>query len=105
MEGVAVGGAMGNYGPMNSDAKAMGQPSWSVGARVATRHSSDPDLAEERWPVKQGVIVEDHGDVIDSVTPSYGRDRALPLRWAILLDDGPLVFRDDDDLELEGINS
>jgi hypothetical protein len=36
---------------------------------------------------------------------SYGRDWALSRRWAIALDDGNLIFRDnedlDDDLDIE----
>jgi len=47
------------------------------------------------------MIIEDHGDVVADSARSYGRDWALPRRWAIALDDGSLVFRDDDELEDE----
>ncbi|WP_345349116.1 hypothetical protein [Rhodococcus olei] len=30
---------------------------------------------------------------------SYGRDWAHPRRWAIALDDGHLIFRDNEDLD------
>ena len=44
-----------------------------------------------------GVVVEDYADmVIDS--ESVGRDWALVHRWAIALDDGRLIFADDEDL-------
>ena len=44
-----------------------------------------------------GVVIEDYADmVIDS--ESVGRDWAPVHRWAIALDDGRLVFADDEDL-------
>ncbi len=45
-----------------------------------------------------GVVIEDYASmVIDS--ESVGRDWAPPVhRWAIALDDGRLVFADDEDL-------
>ncbi|AKE01260.1 hypothetical protein XU06_30110 (plasmid) [Rhodococcus erythropolis] len=44
-----------------------------------------------------GVVIEDYADmVIDSA--SVGRDWAPVHRWAIALDDGRLIFADDDDL-------
>ncbi|PVX59668.1 hypothetical protein [Rhodococcus globerulus] len=44
-----------------------------------------------------GVVIEDYADmVIDS--ESVGRDWAPVHRWAIALDDGRLIFADDDDL-------
>ncbi|MCE4264401.1 hypothetical protein [Rhodococcus globerulus] len=44
-----------------------------------------------------GVVVEDYADmVIDS--ESVGRDWAPVHRWAIALDDGRLIFADDEDL-------
>ncbi|AII10761.1 hypothetical protein EP51_41940 (plasmid) [Rhodococcus opacus] len=90
---------------MKPQKKTAVRPAWSVGARVTTHHSSDPVIAEDQWPEKSGVIVEDHGEVIDSVTGSYGRNWALPRRWAVLLDEGQLVFRDGDELEVEGTRS
>ncbi|MDF3306813.1 hypothetical protein P3H15_17465 [Rhodococcus sp. T2V] len=90
---------------MKPQKKTAVRPSWSVGARVTTHHSPDPALAADQWPEKAGVIVEDHGEVIDAVSRSYGRDWALPRRWAVLLDEGQLVFRDGEELEVEGTRS
>jgi len=45
------------------------------------------------------VVIEDHSDVVAD-TGAVGRDWALPRRWAIALDDGSLVFRNDDELEV-----
>ncbi|WP_045063244.1 hypothetical protein [Rhodococcus sp. AD45] len=46
---------------------------------------------------RTGVVIEDYADmVIDS--ESVGRDWAPVHRWAIALDDGRLIFADDDDL-------
>ena len=50
---------------------------------------------------KSGMIIGDHGDVVAGSVRSYGRDWALPRRWAIALDDGSLVIRDDDQPEDE----
>jgi len=47
-----------------------------------------------------GVIIEDHSDVVAGAG-AFGRDWALPRRWAIALDDGPLVFRNDDELKVD----
>ncbi|UOT08118.1 MULTISPECIES: hypothetical protein [Rhodococcus] len=55
--------------------------------------------AEERGDL------EDHREMIDSASRSYGRDWAHPRRWAVLLDEGQLVFRDGDELEVEGTRS
>ena len=44
-----------------------------------------------------GVVIEDYANmVIDS--ESVGRDWAPVHRWAIALDDGRLIFADDEDL-------
>ncbi|WP_209448938.1 hypothetical protein [Rhodococcus qingshengii] len=44
-----------------------------------------------------GVVIEDYADmVIDS--ESVGRDWAPVHRWAIALDDGRLIFADDEDI-------
>ncbi|WP_257226587.1 hypothetical protein [Rhodococcus opacus] len=53
---------------MKPQKKTAIRPAWSVGARVTTHHSPDPALAVDQRPQKSGVIVEDHGEVIDSVT-------------------------------------
>ncbi|KAA0022261.1 hypothetical protein [Antrihabitans cavernicola] len=71
---------------------------WSVGARVRTRHSRDTDLAPEQWPVVSGVIVDDFGDGADPADSEYGRDWAHKRRWAIALDSGSLIFRNDAEL-------
>lgn len=102
---MAVGGVMRNHGPMKPQKKTAIRPAWSVGARVTTYHSPDPAIAEDQWPQKNGVIVEDHGEMIDSETRSYGRTWALPRRWAVLLDEGQLVSRDGAELEVEGTRS
>lgn len=96
---------MRNHGPMKPQKETAIRPAWSVGARVTTHYSPDPALAADQRPQKSGVIVEDHGEVIDSATRPYGRDWALPRRWAVLLDEGQLVFRDGDELEVEGTRS
>ncbi|WP_374101132.1 hypothetical protein [Antrihabitans sp. YC2-6] len=72
----------------------------SVGSRVVTRHSSDSELAADQWPKAAGIIVDDFGDTAGHDN-SYGRDWAITRRWAIALDDGPLVFRNDNEIEAE----
>lgn len=44
-----------------------------------------------------GVVVEDYADMAIGLE-SVGRDWAPVHRWAIALDDGRLIFADDDDL-------
>lgn len=73
----------------------------SVGSRVSTRRSLDSGLPVDRWPPTTGVIVEDYSETVDAAGQEYGRDWALTRRWAVALDDGSLVFRDDEDLDLE----
>lgn len=84
-------------GPADSSA---GVPGLAVGTRVRTRASTEGKKAAESPSIEAGVIVDDFGEVL---TPHdhYGRDWALSKRWAIALDSGSLVFRDDKDLELE----
>ncbi|MDV7240688.1 MULTISPECIES: hypothetical protein [Rhodococcus] len=77
------------------------KPEFSVGTRVKTRHSVDPELPEKEWPLETGVIVDEFGGVQDITDESYGRNWAVSRRWAIALDGGPLVFRNDPDLEPE----
>ncbi|MDN3460920.1 MULTISPECIES: hypothetical protein [unclassified Rhodococcus (in: high G+C Gram-positive bacteria)] len=66
----------------------------AVGARVRiTVSDSDADGAV----TCTGVVIEDYADmVIDS--GSVGRDWAPVHRWAIALDDGRLIFANDEDL-------
>jgi hypothetical protein len=72
----------------------------SVGARVRTPLSTASGTAGEGLPVEAGVIVDDFGE---SLVPEdhYGRDWAITKRWAIALDSGSLVFRNDHELERE----
>ena len=65
----------------------------SVGSRVKVT-VPDPDSGSVACT---GVVIEDYADmVIDS--ESVGRDWAPVHRWAIALDDGRLIFADDEDL-------
>ena len=60
----------------------------AVGSRVETSDS----------PSKTGVVVEDFGDLADAhVTIERGRV-ASSRRWAVMLDDGTLVFLNDGSL-------
>ena len=66
----------------------------AVGARVRIT-VSDSDADGTRTCV--GVVIEDYADmVIDR--GSVGRDWAPVHRWAIALDDGRLIFANDEDL-------
>jgi hypothetical protein len=63
----------------------------SVGSRVKVTVPGPGSVAYT------GVVIEDYaGMVIDS--ESVGRDWAPVHRWAIALDDGRLIFADDEDL-------
>ncbi|MEV0947878.1 hypothetical protein [Rhodococcus sp. NPDC049939] len=74
---------------------------FSVGDRVKTRHSVDPELTQEKWPLEPGRIVDDFEEFDDVSATAFGRGWAVLRHWAIALDDGTLVFRDDADLEPE----
>ncbi|MCJ0907323.1 hypothetical protein [Rhodococcus sp. ARC_M6] len=66
----------------------------AVGSRVqvTVRDSGTGDIV-----TRSGVVIEDYAEmVIDS--GAVGRDWAPVHRWAIALDDGRLVFVDDEDL-------
>jgi hypothetical protein len=67
----------------------------TVGTRVRTYISVDSDT--EGAVREAGVIVDDYGEVL--APHEHGRDWALTKRWAIALDNGALVFRDDNELE------
>ena len=71
-----------------------------VGSRVIARYSADPAVPVDRWPPAAGVVVDDFGDTL-AAGREYGRDWAITRRWAVALDAGPLIFRDDEDLEHE----
>lgn len=54
---------------------------------------------DERRP---GVIIDDFGPPVDGAVVDLGEGRETrPRRWAVALDDGDLVFVDDDGLEPE----
>lgn len=76
---------------------SRGEPAFAVGTRVRTyaTPTADADQVHET-----GVIVDDFGEVLGP-HDHYGRDWALTKRWAIALDTGSLVFRDDSELEHE----
>lgn len=71
----------------------------AVGARVSVRRSRGSGQVGDSGLRSSGVVVADHGDVVTE-GGVYGRDWALPRRWAIALDDGSLVFRNDDELDV-----
>jgi len=72
----------------------------AVGVRVSTRRTWGSRLVGDPGLRASGVIIEDHSDVVAGAG-AFGRDWALPRRWAIALDDGSLVFRNDDELEVD----
>ena len=69
----------------------------AVGTRVRiTVSGSDADASVMRV----GVVIEDYVDMVVDCG-SVGRDWAPAHRWAIALDDGRLVFANDEDLTAE----
>jgi hypothetical protein len=65
----------------------------ALGSRVRIAVPVSDADGSETW----GVVIEDYEDmVIDR--GSVGRDWAPVHRWAIALDDGRLIFANDDDL-------
>lgn len=73
----------------------------AVGSRVTTRYSADVDVPEDKWPRKAGKIVDEYRAAAESEASDFGRDWAIAKHWAVMLDDGALVFRDDDEIEPE----
>ncbi|MBT2274232.1 hypothetical protein [Rhodococcus qingshengii] len=66
----------------------------SVGSRVRV---TAPGFDAVGTAVCTGVIIEDYADMV--IDPgSVGRDWAPVQRWAIALDDGRLIFANDEDL-------
>ena len=62
----------------------------TVGCRVQTTDS----------PPRTGVVMEDFGDLAgEQVVIAPGRT-AHARRWAVMLDDGSLVFRDDGEVQV-----
>ena len=72
----------------------------AVGVRVSIRRTWGSGPVGDPGLRASGVIIEDHSDVVADAG-AFGRDWALPRRWAIALDDGSLVFRNDDELEVD----
>jgi len=72
----------------------------AVGSRVITPHSRDSSRPEDEWPRVAGVIVDDFSETLVA-HHEYGRDWAITRRWAVALDEGSLVFRDDEHVERE----
>ncbi|WP_241997542.1 hypothetical protein [Rhodococcus sp. SMB37] len=68
---------------------------------MRTPHSLDTELPADQWPLASGVIIEDFAGSGRLDPKAYGRDWALPRRWAIALDDGNLIFRDSENLDDE----
>lgn len=65
----------------------------SVGSRVRVTAPADVDGTA----TCTGVVIEDYADMV--IDPGLvGRDWAPVHRWAIALDDGRLVFANDEDL-------
>lgn len=69
-------------------------PVLTVGSRVQLRDSADT--------AAPGVIVDDFGTPVDGAEVDLGDGQLTrPRRWAVALDDGGLVFVDDDGIEPE----
>lgn len=92
---------------MKTDADAGGgggaEQRLFLGVRIRTYSAaagSDDDGGSAEFDVA-GVIVDDFGDLVDAAGQAYGRDWAVTKRWAVALDDGSLVFRDDNELDRE----
>lgn len=66
----------------------------TVGSRVHVTARTSGDNATEKQP---GVVIEDYADVVID-NAAVGRDWAPVHRWAIALDDGRLVFANNEDL-------
>jgi hypothetical protein len=75
----------------NSGNRPVGGPVLTVGVRVLVRRSAGADLT--------GEVVEDYAAVTDS--GGRGHEWAPVHRWAIVLDDGRLVFADTEDLTID----
>ncbi|MDV6247221.1 hypothetical protein [Rhodococcus opacus] len=75
----------------NSGNRSVSGPVLTVGVRVLVRRSAGADLT--------GEVVEDYAAVTDS--GGRGHEWAPVHRWAIVLDDGRLVFADTEDLTID----
>ncbi|WP_237340900.1 hypothetical protein [Williamsia soli] len=78
--------------PAPNDHSGVGdhEPAFAVGSRVVVEQD------------RSGKIVDDFGPPVEGSTVDLGEGRETrPRRWAVALDDGDLVFVDDDGLEPE----
>lgn len=72
----------------------------AVGSRVRVAGSGSTDSPSPDDETRTGVVLEDYKDMV--IDPSsVGRDWARVHRWAIALDDGRLIFANDNDLSAE----
>lgn len=78
-----------------TESNTAGDQSLTVGSRVQVRDEADA--------TRPGVIIDDFGPQAEGGIVDLGDgQQTRPRRWAVALDDGGLVFVDDDGLELEG---
>lgn len=76
----------------------------AVGSRVRVAESGSTDSPSPDDETHTGVVLEDYKDMV--IDPSsVGRDWARVHRWAIALDDGRLIFANDNDLTAESPTS
>jgi hypothetical protein len=68
-----------------------------VGSRVTVTAPGPGSGSGSGGVACTGVVIEDYADMVIG-SESVGRDWAPVHRWAIALDDGRLIFADDDDL-------
>ncbi|MGU3438380.1 hypothetical protein ACNHUS_35895 [Actinomycetes bacterium M1A6_2h] len=80
---------------MVSTEQEKGAPPLAVGSRVRTKYSTDRTSDPSTWEYESGKIVQDFAENLDG---SINRDWARAHRWGIALDNGCLVFRDNDDV-------
>lgn len=83
-----------------SPKEAVAGGTFALGARVRLTPLDSPQSDDETSTDATGVIVDDFGEPLVSFD-HYGRDWAHTKRWAIALDSGALVFRNDSELELD----
>ncbi|MGW5268091.1 hypothetical protein ACWEQ4_05525 [Rhodococcus sp. NPDC003994] len=78
----------------------VGEAGLRVGARVRAKSavSDSGDETDTPSDAVLGTVVDDYAGTLTGDTG--GRTWAVPHRWAVALDDGRLVFRDDADLEV-----
>lgn len=75
----------------NSGNRPVIGPELTVGVRVLVRRSTEADVT--------GAIIEDYAALTDP--GGRGHEWAPVHRWAIVLDDGRLVFADTEDLTID----